>query len=209
MLISNFDKILRFVTCLQSLAKSNPFAPIQPSLSSLFLCFFYSFFLVPPFLVLLKSLVGDFVVMDQTWRFARGGDEEAGFQMESAMKEEDRDKKRNGNMKSCKIATWVISMVVACLMGGLVFGWWVFQFHPTNRQLWMVPFSLVLMIAPIFVMMSLLISAFCNSMNQTTTSAAPSSDHVIQQSVQIRWSFIYNFTLPSHQFFLLFPSQVS
>ncbi|CAK9319195.1 unnamed protein product [Citrullus colocynthis] len=76
--------------------------------------------------------------MDQTWRFAKGGDEEAGFATESGMKEEEeRDEKRNGNMKSCKTATWVVSMVVACLLGGLVFGWWEFQFHPTNRQLWM------------------------------------------------------------------------
>lgn len=141
--------------------------------------------MLQPFLVLLKSLLGDFV-MDQTWRFAKGGDEEAGFATESGMKEEEeRDEKRNGNMKSCKTATWVVSMVVACLLGGLVFGWWEFQFHPTNRQLWMVPFSLILMIAPIFVLMSLLLNAFCTSMDHNTISAAPSSDHVIQQSVQI------------------------
>lgn len=116
--------------------------------------------------------------MDQKWRLSAGR-EEAGFPMESAMKED----KRKENMKRSKIAIWV-SMAVASMMGVLVFGWWEIQFHPTNRQLWMVPFGLVLMIAPIFVIMSVLISSFCTSMGHNTTWAVPSSDHVIQQSIE-------------------------
>lgn len=121
--------------------------------------------------------------MDQTWRFAGSG-EEAGTAMESAMKEE-REGKRKENLKSSMMKTWV-SMAVTSMMGGLVFGWWEFQFHSTNRQLWMVPFGLVFMIAPIFVMMSVLISSFCTSMDHKATWAVPSSDHVIQQSDEIR-----------------------
>lgn len=113
----------------------------------------------------------------KTWGFAGGG-EEAGLAMESAMKE---------NMKSCKMATWVVSMAVTSMVGGVVFGWWEFRFHPTNRQLWMVPFGLILMTTPMFVIMSLLISAFMDqpismtsmdqNQNQNTTA--------IQKSVQI------------------------
>lgn len=42
-------------------------------------------------------------------------------------------------------------------------GWWEHQYHPGNRQLWMVPVGLILFLTPLFAWLSLVISDLCSS----------------------------------------------
>ncbi|KAF3439803.1 hypothetical protein FNV43_RR18081 [Rhamnella rubrinervis] len=69
------------------------------------------------------------------------------------------------------------------MTGGLILGWWAYEFHPSNRQLWMVPFGLVLFATPLIVWLSLLISDICNSNNGVAqirpNQLVPSSDDSI------------------------------
>jgi hypothetical protein len=39
------------------------------------------------------------------------------------------------------------------IVGGCVLGWWLHKYHPTNSQLWMVPFGFVLFLTPIIVLL--------------------------------------------------------
>ncbi|BFG22248.1 hypothetical protein Pyn_38284 [Prunus yedoensis var. nudiflora] len=58
-----------------------------------------------------------------------------------------------------KACFWSILVSVA---GGLMLGWWEYQYHPTNRQLWMVPFGLILFATPVIVCFSVMASDICN-----------------------------------------------
>ncbi|KAI6707803.1 hypothetical protein NL676_010765 [Syzygium grande] len=60
------------------------------------------------------------------------------------------------------------------LAGGLMLGWWEHQYHPNNRQLWMVPVGLILFLTPLFAWLSLVISDLCSS---SSPSSSSSKDH--------------------------------
>ncbi|ONI23570.1 hypothetical protein PRUPE_2G195800 [Prunus persica] len=62
-------------------------------------------------------------------------------------------------VKTRKACFWSILVSVA---GGLMLGWWEYQYHPTNRQLWMVPFGLILFATPVIVWFSVMASDICN-----------------------------------------------
>jgi ABC-type proline/glycine betaine transport system permease subunit len=49
------------------------------------------------------------------------------------------------------------------IVGGCVLGWWLHKYHPTNSQLWMVPFGFVLFLTPIIVLLSILVPDLCIS----------------------------------------------
>ncbi|KAK2419432.1 hypothetical protein QL285_041529 [Trifolium repens] len=49
------------------------------------------------------------------------------------------------------------------IVGGCVLGWWLHKYHPTNSQLWMVPFGFVLFLTPIIVLLSILVPDPCIS----------------------------------------------
>ncbi|KAI4328967.1 hypothetical protein L6164_021277 [Bauhinia variegata] len=53
--------------------------------------------------------------------------------------------------------------LLICVTGGSVFGWWLYKYHPTNRQLWMVPFSLIFLFTPLMIWLSLHVSELCIS----------------------------------------------
>ncbi|KAK7275422.1 hypothetical protein RIF29_16538 [Crotalaria pallida] len=72
----------------------------------------------------------------------------------------------NGEYKeSSKITKPYLMILVLCLLisiiGGSLLGWWIYKYHPTNNQLWMVPFGLILFLTPLIVWFSLFISDFC------------------------------------------------
>ncbi|KAH7519430.1 hypothetical protein FEM48_Zijuj08G0035200 [Ziziphus jujuba var. spinosa] len=76
---------------------------------------------------------------------------------------------------------WCGSFLVS-LTGGLILAWWVYEFHPANRQLWMVPFGLVLFVTPLIVWLSVLISEICSWKNghvPSETQVVPSPDNSI------------------------------
>ena len=47
------------------------------------------------------------------------------------------------------------------MIGGLMLVWWDLEYHPTNSELWMVPFGLILMVTPLIVWFSAFISDIC------------------------------------------------
>lgn len=44
-----------------------------------------------------------------------------------------------------------VSSFMASMIGGAVLVYWQIKYHPHNRELWMVPFGLVLFTTPLFV----------------------------------------------------------
>ncbi|GMN42826.1 hypothetical protein TIFTF001_012034 [Ficus carica] len=97
------------------------------------------------------------------------------------------NKERNiGSDKEFKYKTlkksifWFVLFLVS-LAGGLTLTWWRFKYQPNNRQLWMVPFSLLLLVTPAIVWFSLVFSDICtvknndqNVMISRETQSAPS-----------------------------------
>ncbi|KAJ0971181.1 hypothetical protein J5N97_019140 [Dioscorea zingiberensis] len=70
--------------------------------------------------------------------------------------------------------------ITACLLtvsvaGGALLVWWALAFHPSNQQLWMVPFGLVVFGTPIFVWFALFASNNFPSFKLMLKSSAPAS----------------------------------
>ncbi|GAV90789.1 hypothetical protein CFOL_v3_34193 [Cephalotus follicularis] len=61
--------------------------------------------------------------------------------------------------------TWIACVwsFLVSMTGGLTLGWWEYKHHPTNSQLWMVPFSLILLVTPVIIWFSVFSSAICDS----------------------------------------------
>lgn len=78
------------------------------------------------------------------------------------LKEEGDDHKENQEMrlKTCIVNSW--SLMVS-MIGGLALGWWEYEYHSTNSQLWMVPFGLILLLTPLVVWSSIFVSDICSS----------------------------------------------
>lgn len=55
---------------------------------------------------------------------------------------------------------WLFLVSIA---GGVVLGWWEIVFRPSNSQLWMVPFGLVVLLTPVVIFFTVFISDLCNS----------------------------------------------
>ena len=99
--------------------------------------------------------------MSHTRELQVGADTEAGMKGEREQK-----KQKNRDLKD----VWTcLVLVLVSVSGGFVMGWWAVRFHRSQKQQWMVPFSLVLMIAPIFILISISISCFCTSMDRTSS----------------------------------------
>ncbi|KAK2649984.1 hypothetical protein Ddye_017473 [Dipteronia dyeriana] len=64
--------------------------------------------------------------------------------------------------KTCMACLW--SFLVS-MTGGLILGFWEYQYHQTNSQLWMVPFSLIMLVTPVMVWFAVLVSDVCNSLS--------------------------------------------
>ncbi|XP_002529973.2 uncharacterized protein LOC8266303 isoform X2 [Ricinus communis] len=81
-------------------------------------------------------------------------------------------------LKACVACLWSFLVSVA---GGLLLGYWEYEYHLTSSQLWMVPLGLILLITPPVVWFALIVSEICNSskedddtkMNRTITKSAP------------------------------------
>ncbi|KAM1140928.1 hypothetical protein ACFX19_041655 [Malus domestica] len=59
--------------------------------------------------------------------------------------------------------------VLVSVAGALMLGWWEYQYHPANRQLWMVPFGLILFATPAIVWFSVVASDLCNQNDDHVT----------------------------------------
>lgn len=67
-------------------------------------------------------------------------------------------KERNRRMRKLPDLVIFIGSLLISIGGGFLLGCWVHKYHPTNRQLWMVPFGLILLLTPLILWFSILIS---------------------------------------------------
>ncbi|KAE9619855.1 putative ATP-synthase-associated protein [Lupinus albus] len=55
--------------------------------------------------------------------------------------------------KPC-LVIFFLSLLLS-IAGFFMLGWWLYKYHPTNSQLWMVPFGFILFLTPLIVWLSL------------------------------------------------------
>lgn len=58
------------------------------------------------------------------------------------------------------IILFLLSMLIS-FTGGYVLAWWIHKYRSENRELWMVPFGLILFLTPLFIWFSLIVSDIC------------------------------------------------
>lgn len=75
-------------------------------------------------------------------------------------------------VKACMPCLW--SFMVS-LSGGLILGYWEYEYHLTNSQLWMVPLGLILLVTPMIISAALLVSEICNSEDGNSKRSQPVS----------------------------------
>lgn len=78
-------------------------------------------------------------------------------QMGKSKNEEYENKEKEGIKKSHYFMVFISSLLIS-ITGGSLLGWWLHKYHPTNKQLWMVPFGLILLFTPFIVCLSVIIS---------------------------------------------------
>ncbi|KAM1819241.1 hypothetical protein ACFX15_000867 [Malus domestica] len=81
--------------------------------------------------------------------------------------------------------------VLVSVVGGLMLGWWEYQYHPANKQLWMVPFGLVLFATPAIVWFSVVASDICNPNNHYVLRVSQPvhlNDSVVPAKKDEQWS---------------------
>ncbi|KAE9605768.1 putative ATP-synthase-associated protein [Lupinus albus] len=78
---------------------------------------------------------------------------------------ENEEYKERSKIKKLYLMILVLSVLIT-IAGGSLLGWWLYKYHPTNKQLWMVPLSLILFLTPLIVWFSFFISDLCISKNE-------------------------------------------
>lgn len=84
--------------------------------------------------------------------------------MEQAKEVENGDYNDGSHRLTTKLymVIFVFSLLIS-MFGGSLLVWWLHKYHSTNRQLWMVPFSLIFFLTPLIIWFSLFISHLCIS----------------------------------------------
>jgi len=77
--------------------------------------------------------------------------------LEEVGNEECENKEKEGMTKSHYLMIFISSLLIS-ITGGSLLGWWLHKYHPTNAQLWMVPFALILLFTPAIVSLSVIMS---------------------------------------------------
>ncbi|KAI4355294.1 hypothetical protein L6164_004083 [Bauhinia variegata] len=89
-----------------------------------------------------------------------------------------RKGEENEDKENHKTSMVYLMILLFCITGGLVFGWWLYKYHPTDRHLWMVPFGLVLLITPIIICFSLLVPDLCISNKNDEEQVSPIAQRI-------------------------------
>ncbi|MBA0617449.1 hypothetical protein Godav_026895 [Gossypium davidsonii] len=99
--------------------------------------------------------------------------------------EEDKilESKMKGSKKTMNTFMACLWSFLVSLGGGLLLAWWEYQYHPTNRQLWMVPFGLILFFTPLIVWFAIFVSDIF-SLTPDVTQPAASIHHPEKLSKQ-------------------------
>ncbi|KAK3014920.1 hypothetical protein RJ639_009884 [Escallonia herrerae] len=72
--------------------------------------------------------------------------------------EEERELKYKRRQKIVKACIACLGSFLISMFGGLILAFWELKYHPTNSQLWMVPFGLVVFATPVIAWFSVFIS---------------------------------------------------
>ncbi|XVE73644.1 hypothetical protein DITRI_Ditri11bG0135000 [Diplodiscus trichospermus] len=80
-------------------------------------------------------------------------------------------------MKIVKTHIACLWSFLVSLAGGLMLAWWEYEYHPTNRQLWMVPFGLILFATPLIIWFAIFVSNICSFTDDVRTPDHGSVDH--------------------------------
>ncbi|KAH7863569.1 hypothetical protein Vadar_019294 [Vaccinium darrowii] len=97
----------------------------------------------------------------------------------AAAYKEERDEKRKevviSSSNKSRLRKIIVGTCLTCLaslsismVGGLMLFWWETRYHPTNRQLWMVPLALILLVTPLLVCLA----AFFSDLSDYESSAS-------------------------------------
>lgn len=88
---------------------------------------------------------------------------------------EEKDASHKEVQKIVKITIACFVSFLVSLAGGMLLAWWQYEYHPDNRQLWMVPFGLILFTTPAIVWFSVVFSDICtpNTNDDTTAATQP------------------------------------
>ncbi|KAF4366516.1 hypothetical protein F8388_003754 [Cannabis sativa] len=76
---------------------------------------------------------------------------------------------RSSSDTNQKVVEKIVKVSIVSLGGGLILAWWESEYHADNRQLWMVPFGLILLITPLIIWVSLVFS-HASAHHQTVTN---------------------------------------
>ncbi|KAG5044517.1 hypothetical protein JHK87_008432 [Glycine soja] len=63
--------------------------------------------------------------------------------------------------KSSSCLFILFSSLLISIAGGSMLGFWLHKYHPSNTQLWMVPFGFLLFLTPLFICLSVIIPDLC------------------------------------------------
>ncbi|WRX09260.1 Putative ATP-synthase-associated protein - like 1 [Theobroma cacao] len=77
-------------------------------------------------------------------------------------KEESFETKAKEPKRVVKTYTACLWSFLVSLTGGLMLAWWEYEYHPTYRQLWMVPFGLILFTTPVIIWFAIFVSDICS-----------------------------------------------
>ncbi|CAK7348646.1 unnamed protein product [Dovyalis caffra] len=77
---------------------------------------------------------------------------------------EDQKYEANQEYSEKIVKTYIICLwsFLVSLAGALLLLWWDYEHHPTNSQLWMVPFGLILFVTPVIAWFAAVVSETCN-----------------------------------------------
>ena len=55
----------------------------------------------------------------------------------------------------------LFSSLLISIAGASMLGWWLHKYHPSNTQLWMVPFGFLLFLTPLIICLSVILPDLC------------------------------------------------
>lgn len=63
--------------------------------------------------------------------------------------------------KTQKLLVLLLSSTLVSMVGGVILVYWIINYHPHNRELWMVPFGLIMFTTPPLVWFISIFADFC------------------------------------------------
>uniref|UniRef100_A0A2P2NGN5 Uncharacterized protein n=1 Tax=Rhizophora mucronata TaxID=61149 RepID=A0A2P2NGN5_RHIMU len=101
------------------------------------------------------------------------------FSLMGSYEKEKSEGNRDQPKKIVKTCIACLLSFAASLAGGLTLGRWNYEYHPTNRHQWMVPFGLLLLVTPILVWLAIFVSDTCSpAADNVSRTSEPAADSV-------------------------------